>query len=281
VGANDSFEDVGDGDFGRKQASLYTFPSLERHPLRSFTGLFHFVLIDHDEDDNAATTGGETYAQAATALTKKVISSLPEKLVELRLSLCEGEDSALISRGFAFDIGLASLMVQRHGSTLQELEIKSIRFDMLETLHNICVGFKELRSLKLFGVHEFGLTTAEILRQISTSSDRAAVAGCPNLEVLQICLADSVAKISSGRGATDSGDDDDLANDVSFRSPYLKRLWLEGCDDIVKLDLLETPSIERLSIIQCCSLTHLGIVVREGDNGFSSVSLVLIMYFFP
>jgi len=159
-------------------------------------------------------------------------------------------------------------MLQLHGPTLQELEMKAVRFDTPRTLCDICAGFRELRSLKLFGVHEFGLTSAEMLRQISTSGDRAAaIKGCPSLEILHICVAEAVTRTSFPPGSTLSDDDQ---TDVSFRSPYLKRLWLEGCYDIVKLDL-EVPSIERLSLINCGSLTHLGILAPS--EGFSPVSL--------
>ena len=271
VSAENSLADMDDDDnFDRKQASLYDFPSLERHPLRSFSAILHLVC---DENENA-TTDREASAQAATAISEKIINALPEKLVELRLSICNGDDGALLSHGCMLNSDLASSMVQLHGTTLQELELKSIRFDKSETLYGICVGFKELRSLKLFGVHEFGITTAEMLRLISTSGDRAAaIAGCPNLEILQICLADDITRTSPeyGTGTTNTNGEDDDQSDVSLRSPYLRRLWLEGCNDIVKLDLVEVPSIERLSLVNCSSLTHLEISGPNGDDGFSTV----------
>lgn len=260
-----------DEDFNRKQAPLYDFPSLERHPLRSFSAILHLV---RDENENA-TTDREASAQAATALSQKIVKALPEKLVHLSLSLCSGDDGGILSDGCILNSDLVSSMLQLHGTTLQELELKSIRFDESDTLHDICVGFEELRSLKLFGVHEFGITTAEMLRLISTSGDRAAaIAGCLNLEILQICVEDDTTRMSSeyGTGTTNTNGEDDYQNGVCFRSPYLKRLWLEGCNDIVKLDLVEVPSIERLSLVNCGSLTHLGICGSIGDDGFSTVS---------
>ena len=269
VSADYGFDDI-DEDFDRKQAFLYTFPSLERHPLRSFSAILHLVL---DENEHATVDRAEASAHAASTLSEKIINALPGKLVQLSLSLCKGEDGALLSNGCTLESNSASSMLQLHGTTLQELELRSIRFDMPQTLHDICVGLKELRSLKLFGVHEFGLTTAEMLRLISVSGDRtAAITGCPNLEILQICVADAVTRISSDYGSSTKIGGDDDRSDVYFRSPYLKRLWLEGCNDIVKLDLVEVPSIERLSLVNCGSLTHLGIVgPNNGDDGFSPV----------
>ena len=263
-----------DDDFDRKQASLYKFPSLERHPLRSFSAILHLVLDDETEYQNA-NTDREASAETATVLSQKIINALPGELVGLSLSFCKREDGTLLSSGFTLDSNLASSMVQLSGTTLEELELKSIRFDAPQTLRCMCVGFKELRSLKLFGVHDLGVTTAELLRQVSTTSGdhAAAIAGCPNLEILQICVAEPITKISSGCGtSTTNGEENDDQNDVSFRSPYLKRLWLEGCDDIVKLDLVNTPSIQRLSLVNCASLAHLGIDAPNGDVGFSPVS---------
>jgi hypothetical protein len=145
--ADDSLGDMDDDEnFNRKQASLFGFPSLGRHPLQSFSGILHLV---RDESENA-TTDREASAQAATALSQKIINALPEKLVRLSLSLYNGDDSGILSDGCILNSDLASSMLQLHGTTLQALELKSIRFNVPQTLHDICVGFKELRSLKLF-----------------------------------------------------------------------------------------------------------------------------------
>jgi hypothetical protein len=128
---------------------------------------------------------------------------------------------------------------------MKELELKSLQIDSPQSLQELCTGLRDLRVLKLFGTLQLGIDTAAILREISTPSDRTVVAGCQNLEILQLCISGGVSVVKES------------TRDVVFRSPYLKRLWLGGCNDIEKLEL-DTPSIERLSIIDCGSLAHLG-----------------------
>lgn len=234
---SDCSDDGSEGIEAKKRAPLYTFPSLEEYPLKTVTAVLHI-----DEDDDT------TFASAPTALATKVMNALPRGIATLKLSLCDRDGNAL-RYGCVLGSKLAMRFIQRHGPSMQELELKSIRIDKAQSLQDLCMGLSELRILKLFGRRDIGIATAAVLREISTPLDRTVTAGCPSLEILQLCITDSV--IATREHTTDSIDDEE---DVAFHSPYLKRLWLEGCGNVDKLEL-NTPCIERLTIIECDCLS--------------------------
>jgi len=242
---SDCSDDGSEGIEAKKRASLYTFPSLEEYPFNTLTAVLR-ITCDDNENDTA-------FASAPTSLASKVMNALPRGIATLKLSLCDGDGNAL-RYGCVLGSELAMRFIQRHGPSMQELELKSIRIDKAPSLQDLCTGLSELRVLKIFGRRDLGIATAAVLREISTPLDRNVSAGCPNLEVLQLCITDSV--VVTREHTTDSIDDDD---DVAFHSPYLKRLWLEGCGNVEKLEL-KTPCIERLTIIECDSLAHIGFV---------------------
>lgn len=199
-----------------------------------------------------------------------------------------------------FTLGLVdvSTMVEKMGTTLQKLELHSVRFSDADSVYSLLLGLRKLQELTLIGTGCMQPPIPQILNAVSSSIPhgmdqqqpskayyRCDSSGrcCPNLEKLTLVVQSYNRSFSNnnyspanrtGMGNRKGGEQNDSGTvaDTLLSAPSLEKLWIQGCSSVERL-LLDTPSLGWMHISDCHLLSHISF--HDSCSGANMVSRLM------
>jgi hypothetical protein len=203
-----------------------------------------------------------------------------------------------------FTLGLVDVttMVEKLGTTLQKLELHSVRFSDKDSVYALLLGLRKLQELTLIGAGCMQPPIPHILNAISSSIShgidqqqpskayyRCDSSGrcCPNLEKLTLVVQSN--NRSSNNNCTPANRtgienrkdgeqyDSGTVADTLLSAPLLEKLWIQGCSSVERLSL-DTPSLGWMHISDCHLLSHISF--HDSCSGANMVSRLMTLIYY-